>query len=234
MKAGFNKGDASNFFLYFSLPLIIVFVLIFVAWYLIFQVLNHVFSFEKINIFLECEKVNIDIGEDLYDYLHEISSEDYKVKELNIYAYSSSDSSIGEYYQAFGTNADILILSRQDLIDTDEYIDDNFLEFSSDLKSYLPVLSNDFNFEYFDYNGKSYALKIYDSKDEEYSSQLGFNTWLEFETDEQGEKIDEEYYLLINLYSDNIYPVIETSYSSNAFLTLNYIFNRFSFIGGSV
>lgn len=224
MKAGINKKDASNFFLYFSLPLIIVFILIFIIWYYIFQFLNKIYDFERISLFLECESIKKDIGMDMYSYLQENTDENEPVKEISIHAYSSSDSLISDYYQAFGLKADILILTGQDLVDTAEYIGDNFLEWDDNLLKKIN-LPNDFSFSFYSYNEKNYGLKIYDSNNLTYSNQIGFNDWLEFEKDDS--ELAETYYMVFNLYSDNIYPLVETSVTSNAFLAANFLFETF-------
>ncbi|MCD8209225.1 MAG: hypothetical protein LUC31_00140 [Coprobacillus sp.] len=71
MQAGVNKRGVRSFFTYFTVPFIIAIVLIYVAWYYIFQWINNVHDWEKITIFAECEGVKESIGHDLLKYMNE-------------------------------------------------------------------------------------------------------------------------------------------------------------------
>ncbi|MCD8194962.1 MAG: hypothetical protein LUD22_01515 [Coprobacillus sp.] len=220
MHSGLNKRGVRNFFTYFTVPLIIVIVLVYVAWYYTFQLINRIYDYEKISLFVIANDVKEDIASDIYDYMNSGVTDD-PVLEVDLYDYPKNESNLYQIYLSLGVYADLLIMPEYDLSDLAELVGDNFLGYDENLFNYSNV-DKDFNsYKHFEYDGLYYGIKIFDPDDKEYNEYVGFTNWLDYEGEE------DSYYLIINLFSENIHSYIETSVTDNAFIALGYLINRF-------
>ncbi len=225
MKPGFNRSGLRSFFTYFTVPLIICVVLIYVGFYYMFNRINKIFDYEKIQLFIECNGTYMDIAPDIYSYMNEEGVTSDEVKEVDLYNYQKNERDLYDIYLSLGVYADLLILPEYDLEDIQEFIGDNFLGYDeNEILSFSGVPTSEIpNYKYFysEYDEFCYGIKIYDAKDEEYNNYVGFTSWLNYEDEEIS------YYLIINLYSENIKEAIDSSTTNNAFIAMGYLLNRF-------
>lgn len=167
-----SKRKLSRYFEYNWIFLIVVFLLFYCLFYYSLNKINEYKDEEKINIFVE--------GERLIDekFAQDLKEQDPRILEYNFYLYSPEDPKLFDFYEAFGTNADILILREQDLIDVSSLIKDNFLEIDSQMKE--QIVSDEMIVEYYNYQTESYGIKIYDHENPLFNNQYHFDQWIEF------------------------------------------------------
>ncbi len=167
-----SKRKLSRYFEYNWIFLIVVFLLFYCLFYYSLNKINEYKDEEKINIFVE--------GERLIDekFAQDLKEQDPRILEYNFYLYSPEDPKLFDFYEAFGTNADILILREQDLIDVSSLIKDNFLEIDSQMKE--QIVSDEMMVEYYNYQTESYGIKIYDHENPLFNNRYHFDQWIEF------------------------------------------------------
>ncbi len=167
-----SKRKLSRYFEYNWIFLIVVFLLFYCLFYYSLNKINEYKDEEKINIFVE--------GERLIDetFAQDLKEHDPRILEYNFYLYSPEDPKLFDFYEAFGKNADILILREQDLIDVSNLIKDNFLEIDSQMKE--QIVSDEVMVEYYNYQTESYGIKIYDHENPLFNNRYHFDQWIEF------------------------------------------------------
>ena len=116
--------------------------------------------------------------------------------EANIYFYTEDDPNVYNYFSANGENADYVIFSETNVKDMQDYVPGNYLNVGA-LKNDVPSIAQ---FEYYQFEGTSYAIKIFDAANETYNSRFSFTDTFEFT--KQG-KENESYYLLVDNQSPN-------------------------------
>jgi len=143
------------------------------------------------------------------------------VKEVNLYQYAPDDASLTEYYDAFGSQSDFLILSDEDLSamfvsGSSSGVTKQFVPFSSPL---LEDVGPGQDFAFYSFEGESYGLKVFDASDAAYNSAHAFEQLLTFT--KEGAAPD-SYYLLLNAKTPNFLPYDSDSSTGNGVLALKY------------
>ncbi|MCH5180955.1 MAG: hypothetical protein J1F32_07055 [Erysipelotrichales bacterium] len=211
MKLKFSKKLFNHFLEYRWAPLIGCFLISYILFY---------FSLHKINAYKDYEKIVIFSAG---GYLEDQNLKDYiltncpNVLSVDIYAYSSNDDMLVNLYQAYGKNADFLVLSTDDLKAMEDIIPEYWIPYDENLISSVLLQK----FEYYTYNDINYGLKLFDSSNEDYNSKYHFNDFISFDG-------KQDYYLLCNLNSVNFSKEEVKNKTDNGYEVLNYLLSRYS------
>lgn len=200
-----TKNKIINFLTYFGILFLIYCILVIFLFSYFFSSTNEIQKNERINLFVECYNTNDNIEKNLLTKLHENNFN--KILSVNVYSYSPIDKNIASYYEAFGKDADALILTKKDLLDIDEVICESFLEIDTQISNEI-LLNN--SFTYYEFNEIKYAIEVYGKKSNYLSKYFTFH---------KEEVPDNEFYLLINKTSQNLENKILST-------CLNYLFEE--------
>ena len=183
-----SKIKVGNFFMYYGWLVIILSVLSFALSTVILSAINRIKANEKFSIFIAAYGIKEERNKkELLEYLKED-----KVIEVNYYSYFKNELNIGDYFSAYGFNAEINILSEKELTDMDVGIKNMYIPFDNVIKT---ALSLNEKYQGYEYESDVYAIKLFDKDDESYNMNFKYQEWINFTFDGQ-EK--ENYYLLLN------------------------------------
>lgn len=182
-----NKEKVLRFIQMKGWSLILIFLLSFVGWYYLLGSINEYKKEEVFSIFTESYGIKND---KLLDPLLDEYKE-HGIQKLNHYNFSSNDSHIADYYQRFGESSDLVILNEQELIDMKEFVSTKYYS-KDEVLNYFPEWTSEYQF--YSYQEIYCGLKIYDKNDSRYNAKFNFNSFLEFEN----ENNPQSYYLMIN------------------------------------
>lgn len=171
-----NRDKIKNYITYSWYIILLVCIFSYTLSYYVVSSLTKYKKEEVFSIFVTSyELKDKELEKKLLNKYHELG-----IEQVNIYNYLYEDKDIASYYANFGKKSDIVILYEPDLNEMKEYIKDNFICISIS------------GYETYDYDGKAYAIKIYDSN----SNENYLYNYFEFQGD-----IKCSAYLLINIDS---------------------------------
>lgn len=210
-----KKPRLSDYFLSYGWLLPIFAIVSVVVWYWPITAVNQLKAYEKISIFAECFEFK---DEELQSYLYQNLQND-GVFAVDISSYSPTDSMINNYYQAFGTESDILLLSKSTL---DTTFEGGYEEILADWISFDETTKEKAGIKeeatYYLVNNKPYALMVYNATDS--GSLQGWRDFGTFSTS----AFEEDIYLLLRSTSPNFGEVTE-----NGWKTLRLLLERYGY-----
>lgn len=193
------------FFQYHWLSLVIIAILSFAVFYYPISEITAFKSFETLSFFLLCP----DEVEDGY-LASFVDGKD--VLSVDIHAFSSGETHLDEFYEAFGDEVDIYVLRDVDLEDAQDAVGQLVAPIDEELYGDLPTYS---------YDGISYGIQIYDYADREWNAAHRFEQFLRFD-------YDGRLYLCLGAKGDNALPYIESSYNDAATRAIKKILEDFA------
>ncbi len=176
------KEKIKDFLKYHAWLILIIIVIVSTSWYYLINLKTEYKKDEQFSLFVLSQGFKNE--ELLYPFEEKIKT--YNINLFNVYNYKDDDSNLDSYYERFGKTSDLLIFSKQDLIDLKDAIKDNFYVFDS---FYQEDLS------YYSFENKNYALKLFEQDNTTYNNKLNINNIFSFQKDS---------YLLINKHSYQI------------------------------
>ncbi len=210
MKIKTSRQTINHFLEYRWAPVICSLLLSYVLVYFTIHKINAFKNYEKIVIFssggyLNDQSLKEDILKDIPEILN-----------VDIYAYSANENMLTQLYQAYGRDADFLILNDEDLKAMEEIIPEYWLPY--DQNSLTSSAIEDF--EYYQLNEVNYGLKVFDYTNKSYNEKYHFNDFISFDG-------NYNYYLLCSAHSVNFSRIKETNTSDNGYKLLNYLLSRY-------
>lgn len=215
MKLRPNKKTFLNYFMYYGWAIIIFGIVTFASLTLILSAVNKIYDHQRFSIFFSAYGLK---EERFKDELKELLKED-GVIEVNYFDFPCDDPKVVTNYNAYGEKSDVVILNEKDVVDMKEYIADNFIDINDSLKSDLD-LSNIYN--YYSYDDKEFAIKIYDKDDDEYNQKFIYQEWINFSRDE----LTDNFYILLKKSSINFGEYGNKNKTTNAIKGLRYLLNE--------
>ncbi|MCR4562035.1 MAG: hypothetical protein K5694_02375 [Bacilli bacterium] len=223
MKIRPNKRDIRDFFVSWGWLIVLLIGISVFAWAYSISLINQIKDFERINFFIE----SYGLKEHSFEADLRKKLEPDGVLEVNLYDYQPNDRNIGDYYDAFGTISDFIVVNDKDLSDmSKDYkttkIMNNYLPFTSTIKDEVIM---DSSFAYYAVGEADYALKIYDKDDKTYNSAYHFDDLITFEKEGQTAY---SWYLMLNAKTVNFGKYNTNSKTSNAVTALSYFLEVFA------
>ena len=194
---------AKSYFYYYGWSVLVIFGILFLVAFLIFQARFFIRRNQRIDIFIAAHGLK---DESIFNNLKSEFVKD-GIIDVNIYSYIEDDPNIFNYFSANGEQADFIIFSETNIKDLEDYLIYNYYDltnFSSDVPSidkYQLFIS--------EHDSLPHAIKIFDKEDESYNNSHKFNEYINFTKEN---KDNESYYLLIDkdspYFGDNSNPNI--------------------------
>lgn len=222
MRIAPNKKDIEDYFVSWGW-LIVLFVLAsYVGWYLPITKIDEIKDYERINFFFECYGLKENTLEDDMTALLKADG----VVETNVYSYAPNDSRIADYYDAFGSQSDFLVLTGDDLVamfprGESSGVAARFVPFSEDLKEAALPTSD---YAFYQADGQDYALKVYDPNDLSYDATHPFGRLMDFSS---GGSPTPSYYLLLNALTPNFRPFDSDGLTDNGVQALRFFLEEY-------
>lgn len=207
-----SKKQISWFFQYNAVLLVVMAIVSFVFFDYVISAIDAYKDYEKVDFFIEAEDINDK------NVFSDFQTEHGEVLSVNRHVYSYDFSSLTSVYEAFGKDADILILKEQDYIDMKEEISSFALEWTAQLKDYFKLK----DYSYYSYEETDYALKIHSKDNDEKTESLGFDSFIKTDTDYP------DLYLSFRKDSPNLKGFNDTSENSWALDALSFMLDRYA------
>ena len=212
-----NKRNIANFLSYYLWIVIVFAIVSFAGSTLLLSAINKIQDHERFSIFIAAYGIKEDRGKEEIKTL----LKDDGIVEVNYYSYRNDDSRIGAYYDAFGYYSEINILSEKDVKDMKETIKNVYIPFSDSLKNTAEI---PLNYEYYPaFDGKIYALKIYDKDNETYNTHFNYTDWINFKSEKNQ---TDNFYLLLSYRSPNFGEYGKRNMNTSALKGLKYFINE--------